>query len=167
MGPGRAAQDRGATVDLEEDVVVRQYRYVLTTATVDALEGIHLEVLARLSVADRWRVLRALSDAFATGLHVGPEEITKVAHLVAVGARRAPRTWLTSLDGAFARRLAERVLETEASFGRFNGYAQWDGLSPEPIEGPGPNDGYDPNANRHRIDLDPRVRSFRGIGGYP
>ncbi|WP_406832304.1 hypothetical protein ABEG17_05620 [Pedococcus sp. KACC 23699] len=170
MASGRPAPGRGATLDIDEDVVVRQYRYLLTTATVDALEGIHVEVLCGMPEGDRRMVLEALCDAFATGLHVGSDQVAKVAHLVAVGAHRAPRAWLASLDPAFARALAQEVLETEASFGRFNGYAQWDGVSPEPVEEAGPNDGFDPNANRRRIDLDPRLRSFRGfsgLGGYP
>lgn len=168
MARGRAAQGEGATIEVAEDVVVRQYRYLLTTATVDALEGIHLEVLSEMSEADRRRFLQALSDAFATGLHVGPDETAKVAHLIGVGAHRAPHTWLGSLDDVFARKVAEQVLQTEASFGRFNGYAFWDGASPEPVEEAGPNDGFDPDANRRYVDPRAlRMRTFGPFGGYP
>src|SRR5690348_945016 len=97
MAPGRVSQHRVAAVDVAEDVVVRQYRYLLTTASVDALQGIHVEVMGSLSVADRARVLGALLDAFATGRHVDATETDKVAHLVAVGAHRAPLAWLDSL----------------------------------------------------------------------
>lgn len=168
MARGRAAHGEGATIDVAEDVVVRQYRYLLTTATVDALEGIHREVLGEMVVQDRRRCLQALSDAFVTGLHVGAEETAKVAHLVAVGAHRAPDAWLASLEHVFARRVAEAVLQSEASFGRFNGYAFWDGESPEPERKTGPNDGFDPNANRRRVEpCDLWARPWGAFGGYP
>ncbi|GAB3077596.1 hypothetical protein [Pedococcus soli] len=172
MAPGRALQHRVAAVDVAEDVVVRQYRYLLTTASVDALQGIHVEVMGSLSVADRARVLGALLDAFATGRHVDATETDKVAHLVAVGAHRAPLAWLDSLGRTFARRLAAGVLDTEASFGRFNGYAAWDGESPEPVEDPGPNDGFDPRGvgdastarYRTRVNRDPRIYLYGATG---
>ena len=161
MAPAKVARD---SVDVAEDVVVRQYRYLLTTAPVDALEGIHVEVLDSLPEADRGRLLRALTDAFATGRHVDGGETAKVAHLVAVGAHRSPRAWLESLGATFARRLAAGVLDTEASFGCFNGYAAWDGESPEPVEEAGPNDGFDPKGKRYRVDSDPRFYVYGAIG---
>jgi hypothetical protein len=151
--------------DSDEDVVVRQYRYLLTTSTVDALEGIHVEAVSTMSDADRRMLLRGLSDAFATGRHVGAAEVEKVAHLIAAGGHRSARAWLGSLDPEFARRLAERILECEAAFGHLNGYAYWDGASTEPVEEAGPNDGFNPGANRYRTDADPRFNQGGGIGG--
>lgn len=144
---------------------MRQYRYLLTTAPVDALEGIHIEVLDAMSEADRRAVLKGLSDAFATGGHVDPGELRKVAHLVAAGAHRRSRAWIESLHPQFARQLAQGALDAQASYGRLNGYAHWDGKSPEPVEAAGPNDGFRPGANRYRVDADPRFNEGGGIGG--
>ncbi len=139
----------------DEDVVVRQYRYLLTTVTLDALEQIHEEVVNGLSETDREQLLRGLSDAFATGRHTEAGETRKIAHLIAAGGHRHANAWLDSLDPEFAQRLSQGALDTEASFGRLNGYAYWDGASPEPVEGPGPNDGFDPSAKRYRADSNP------------
>lgn len=146
-------------------MVVRQYRYLLTTVTLDALERIHEEVVGGMSDADRRMLLRALSEAFATGRHVDAGEDRKIAHLIATGGHRHARAWLDSLDPALARQLAQGALDAEASFGRLNGYVYWDGVSAEPVEGPGPNDGFNPVANRYRADADPRLNQGNGIGG--
>jgi hypothetical protein len=146
-------------------VVVRQYRYLLTTAPVDALEGIHVEVLDAMSDAEKRAVLKGVADAFATGGHVDAGDLRKVAHLVAAGAHRHPRAWIENLDPQFARHLAQAALDAEASYGRLNGYAYWEGISPESVEAAGPNDGFDPRANRYRLDADPRFNEGGGIGG--
>lgn len=110
-------------------------------------------------------MLRGLSDAFATGRHVGAGEVKKVAHLVAAGGHRSARAWLGSLDPGFARQFAEHVLDCEASFGHLKGYAYWDGVSTEPVEEAGPNDGSNPSPNRYRADADPRFNQGGGFGG--
>lgn len=145
--------------------MVRQYRYLLATAPVDALEGIHVEMLDAMSGAQRGLVLQALGDAFGTGRHLGADEVRKIAHLIATGAARHPRAWLEGLPPAVARELAEDALNSEAAFGRLNGYVDWDGTSAEPTDHTGPNDGFDPTANRYRVDADPRFNEPGGIGG--
>ena len=145
--------------------MVRQYRYLLATATVDALEGIHAEVLEGMTETERRQVLRCLSEAFATGGHLGTGEVARIAHLVAAGAHRHARAWIDSLDVAFARQLAQAALDAEGSFGHLNGYAYWDGTSPGPAEDAGPNDGFNPRANRYHVDADPRFNQPGGIGG--
>lgn len=137
----------------------------MTTATVDALEGIHTEVLDAMSDPERLTVLHGLGEAFGTGGHLGTGQVGKIAHLVAVGGHRHPRAWIQGLDAGFARTLARAALDAEASFGRLNGYAYWDGTSAEPVEQAGPNDGFDPRANRYRVDADPRFNMGGGIGG--
>lgn len=161
----RGRQPAGQPAEVDEDVIVRQYRYLLTTATLDALEKVHEEVVAGMSDADRGALLAGLSDAFATGRHVGAAETTKIAHLIAAGGHRHAHAWLAGLDPAFVRRLSERALDSEASFGRLNGYAYWDGVSAEPIEGPGPNDGFSANGNRRTADADPRFNASFGLLG--
>jgi len=167
MARGRATppRRRQPVIGADEDVVVRQYRYLLATATLDALEGIHVEVLDAMPEVERIAVLRSLGDSFGTGGHLGAEQVGKIAHLVAVGGHRHPRAWIEGLGPELARRLAQGALDSEASFGRLNGYAFWDGTSAEPVEQAGPNDGFDPSANRYRVDADPRFNMGGGIGG--
>lgn len=149
----------------EEDPLVRQYRYLLSTAPVDVIEGIHREVVGDMPRVDREAFGRAVHEAFGTGSHVDASSTDKLAHLAAAGAHRSPRSWLASLDESFSHRLAASALAAEATFGRLNGYVDWDGSSPDATVEPGPNDGFDPNANRHRVEADPR-RYASGEGGF-
>lgn len=47
--------------DADEDVLVRQYRYLLTAAPLDVSGGVHAEVLAGMSQTDRGELLRAVA----------------------------------------------------------------------------------------------------------
>ena len=115
MAAPRAPKDRnGRQPDQrDDDLLVRQYRYLLATATVDALEAIHVEVLEGMTETERRQVLKSLAEAFATGGHLGPGEVSRIAHLVAAGAHRHPRAWTDSLDAASARQLAQAALDSE------------------------------------------------------
>lgn len=53
----------------------------------------------------------------------------------------------------------------ESAFGHLNGYAEWDGASPDDAAEASPNDGFDPHANRYRVDSDPRFNVHGGGGG--
>lgn len=165
MAPGWRGWGRESKGGVVEDMLVRQYRYLLTTAPLDVCEGVHVEVVAGMSETDRGAMLRAVAQAFGTGRHVGADETTKLAHLVAAGAHRSPDGWIGSLDAGLARRVAEAALDAEGSFGRLNGYADWDGASPDGVAEASPNDGFDPNANRYRVDSDPRFNINGGGGG--
>lgn len=131
-----------------EDPILRQYRYLLTTGSLDALEGAHQEALKRMSAVDRSAVLQAVRETFNTGLHLSPHDVSGLAHLVTVGAHRSPVAWLSGLPAMVARRLADSALVAESSFGLLGGYASWDGLSPGEPEGASPNDGFFPHRNR-------------------
>lgn len=135
-----------------EDPVLRQYRYVLTTGSVDALVGAHKEALQRISGVDRRAVLQAVRETFNTGHHLSADDVSGLAHLVTVGAHRSPGAWTTGLPATVARRLAGSALVAESSFGLLGGYASWDGLSPGEPEGASPNDGFSPKRNRQLPD---------------
>ena len=50
-----------------EDQVVRQYRFLLRTAPLDALEAAHADALGRMTEADRAGVLAAVQRGLVTG----------------------------------------------------------------------------------------------------
>ena len=120
--------------DDHEDVVVRQYRFLLRTAPVDALEVAHVQALSELGDDARAALLRAVQTALVCGLRLSTDQPERLAHLITLGERRVPGAFLGALEGHWARELADRVVLAEASFGLFGGYAAWDGLDPEPPE---------------------------------
>jgi hypothetical protein len=113
-----------------EDVVVRQYRFLLRTAPLDALEAAHAEALPMLDRPQRSVMLRTAQDQLLTGLRLEPDDVVPLAHLLTFGERRAPGTVLRSCDPAVLQALARAVIDTEAVFGLFGGYAAWDGREP-------------------------------------
>lgn len=117
-----------------EDVVVRQYRYLLRTAPLDALEAAHVQALRELDDDARAAVLRALQTALVCGLRLSPDQPDRLAHLIALGERRLPGAFLAALEEHCARRLADHVVLAEASFALFGGYAEWDGADPQPAQ---------------------------------
>lgn len=117
---------------LDEDPVVRQYRFLLRTAPLDALEAAHAEALPVLGERLRARVLLVAQDHLVAGLRLGPSDTARLAHLVALGERRAPGAFIGACDAEALQELARAVIDTEAVFGLFGGYAVWDGAEPEP-----------------------------------
>ena len=113
-----------------EGLSVRQYRFLLRTAPMDALEEAHVEVLARLTPARRATVLRAVQEGLVTGLRSNPDDVRRVAHLLVLGERRSPGAFLRACPDSVLLTLAQEVIVAEASFGRFGGYAGWDGSEP-------------------------------------
>jgi hypothetical protein len=118
-----------------EDQSVRQYRFLLRTAPLDALEEAHVEVLAPMARSRRAVVLRAVQDGLVAGLRLTPDDVRPIAHLVALGERRRPGDFLRTCPPTALLSLAEAVIVAEAMFGRFGGYAAWDGVEPSPPEG--------------------------------
>jgi hypothetical protein len=119
-----------------EDLVVRQYRYLLRTAPADALEAAHVQALSELGDNARAAVLRAVQTALVCGLRLSFEQRRELAHLITLGERRAPGAFLGALEEHWRRELADHVVLAEASFGLFGGYAAWDGSEPDrPQEG--------------------------------
>jgi hypothetical protein len=115
-----------------EDPVVRQYRFLLRTAPADALEAAHLEALRALEASDRLVVLSTVQTVLVAGLRLGADDVHPLAHLVTSGERRVPGALLANCPERVLRRLAGKVIHSEAAFGLFSGYAGWDGAEPEP-----------------------------------
>jgi hypothetical protein len=113
-----------------EDVVVRQYRYLLRTAPGDAIEHAHVEALEGLDENSRAAILRAVQSGLVAGMRLTPQQVAPLAHLIALGERRRPGAFLGVCDERALRALAELVVVAEASFGLFGGYAAWDGAEP-------------------------------------
>lgn len=145
-----------------EDVVVRQYRFLLRTAPADALEMAHVEALSQLRWRERGHVLAAVQDGLVAGLRLQRDQVRALAHLVTLGERRAPGAFLASLDPVTLRRLADLVVVAEASFGLFGGYGAWDGSDPEAPEEQWTDSGF---AERWRTPLTVRVTYLDHAGG--
>lgn len=154
-------------VDLLEDPVVRQYRFLLRTAPVDALEAAHAESLPRLSDADRAAVLSAVQTGLVAGQRLAPDATAKIAHLVVNGEHRTPGAFLHSCSPASLQALAQAVIHSESSFGLFGGYASWDGAEPEPLDDSGSRDtGFDPKVGRWDPRDDMRISGTEAAGSF-
>jgi hypothetical protein len=116
---------------VDEDLVVRQYRFLLRTAPADALEEAHAEALAAMGENRRAAVLRGVQSGLVAGLRLTPADVRPLAHLITLGERRAPGAFLDACEQHALRDLADHVVLAEASFALFGGYAGWDGIEPE------------------------------------
>jgi len=121
-----------------EDQAVRQYRFLLRTAPLDALEEGHVELLGLLSQTRRALVLRAVQEGLVAGLRLTPHAVRPMAHLLVRGERRRPGDFLRACEPSVLVEVAEGVIVSEAMFGRFGGYAAWDGA--DPVIDPGVDD---------------------------
>ena len=120
----------GVGPSADEDLVVRQYRFLLRTAPLDALEAAHVEALEAIGGHYRSAVLRAVQVGLVAGLRLGPDEVRPLARLISLGERRSPGAFLRASEPHVLRGLADAVVLAEASFGLFGGYAAWDGAEP-------------------------------------
>ena len=114
---------------------MRQYRYLLRTAPLDALEHAHVEVLGAMARSKRAEILSAVQTGLVAGLRLGPDDVTKTAHLITNGERRRPGDFLRACPLSALLPLAEAVIVTESAFGLFGGYAAWDGAEPVDDDG--------------------------------
>ena len=114
-----------------KDQNVRQYRYLLRTAPLDALQAAHHEALDHLAEGQRALVLTAVRDGLVAGQRLTTDATAAIARLVSIGERRDPRAFLDACDPGALRALADGVNHAEAAFGLFAGYAAWDGVDPQ------------------------------------
>ncbi len=153
--------------DATEDPLVRQYRFLLRTAPVDALESAHTEAISLLSQSHQESLLETVRSSLLVGDHLTTSAHAKIAHLVTDGERRAPGQLLTALPREVLQDLAARVLESESSFGLLGGYAGWDGAEPPPADDSEWADGgFDPKVSQRRPRDDPRTGQAGAHGGY-
>lgn len=134
-----------------EDQTVRQYRYLLRSAPLDALQAAHHEALDHLDDGQRSLVLDAVHDGLVAGQRLTPAATEAIARLVSIGERREPRAFLDACDPGALHALADAVIHAESAFGLFAGYAAWDGSDPAPRDA-----GVDHGGKRGRsLDDDP------------
>lgn len=117
-----------------EDPVVRQYRYLLATGPVDALQAAHQEALEGLSDVGQEAVLRAVQQAFVAGRRVGPRDSAAVARLLVHGERRAPGEFRNACEPQVLSALAEGVVASEHAFGMLAGFDDWGGEDRAPAD---------------------------------
>jgi hypothetical protein len=137
-----------------EDQTVRQYRYLLRTAPSDALQAAHHEALDQLDETQRRVVLTAVQEGLVAGHRLAPSDTSAIARLVSIGERRDPRAFLDACEPTALHALADAVIQSEAAFGLFAGYAAWDGSDPQPRDA-----GVDHGGERGRsLDDDPAAQ---------
>jgi hypothetical protein len=145
-----------------EDQSVRQYRYLLRTAPLDALEHAHVEVLGAMARSRRAEVLAGVQRGLVAGLRLGPDDVGKIAHLLTKGERRRPGDFLRACPQSALIPLAEGTIVAESSFGLFSGYAAWDGAEPAVDEGV---DDSEFGQRWHNALVGPRVSYRSAVGG--
>jgi hypothetical protein len=117
-----------------EDPVARQYRFLLRTAPADALEAAHAEGLRALAPEVRQAVLGAVQQGLVAGQRLGPDEVDTLGHLIVNGERRDPGSFLRACSPGALGALSQAVVESDATFGLFTRYVDWDGAEPEPAD---------------------------------
>jgi hypothetical protein len=145
-----------------EDQSVRQYRYLLRTMPLDALEEAHVEAITPMARSRRSIVLRAIQYGLVAGLRLDVDSVRPMAHLISLGERRRPGDFVAACPLPVLVQLAEAVIVAEASFGRFGGYAAWDGIDPA-VE-PGVDES--PYAEPWHVAVENHI-SYWGISGGP
>lgn len=141
---------------------MRQYRFLLRTMPLDALEEAHVEALAPMARSRRALVLAAVQGSLVAGLRLDPDDVRRIAHLVALGERRRPGDFLRACPRPALLALAEALIVSEAAFGRFGGYAAWDGRDPDIDPGVDDSAFAQPWHVAHEVHV-----SYRGISGGP
>jgi hypothetical protein len=120
--------------DRAEDQAVRQYRYLLRTAPLDALEAAHADALSAIGPLHRETVLRTVQTELVAGAHLHADAVGPLAHLMTLGERRSPGVLTSAIPDPALSELAQAVIDSEPAFGLFAGYASWDGVDPTPPE---------------------------------
>ncbi|NNM47876.1 hypothetical protein [Knoellia koreensis] len=127
-------QPGSSGVEATEDQGVRQYRYLLATAPLDALVAAHEEALAALTPDRRAAVLDAVQRGLVAGQRLAPDDLPAVSRLLVRGEKRSPGDFRRACDPTTLVALAGAVVASEAAFGLFGGYAAWDGEDATPTD---------------------------------
>ena len=107
---------------------VRQYRYLLGTADLPALEALHRDALATLDVLIRAHILRTSQDRTLSGRELTVDDIPEMAHLLCLGEVQTPGIIVSALTDAAVERLAHRVITLPGAAPMLEGYGGWDGV---------------------------------------
>jgi hypothetical protein len=166
LGPKGRGRAQPASSKDPEDVIVRQYRFLLRTASPDAVEAAHADALPRLSEADRESVLAAIQAGLVAGQRLRASDTTQMAHLIVGGERRSPSAFLAACEPAALAALSHAVVHRDATFGLFAQYAAWDGADPEPEDDSLWADaGFNPDSGRWNIERHTHIDLGGGAGG--
>jgi hypothetical protein len=111
---------------------VRQYRYLLRTADLGALETLHREALATLDPLIRAHILVTAQDRLLSGRELTVDDVAGLAHLVVAGEVRTPGIVVSALTEAALERLAHRVIGSPDAQPLLHGHEDWDGQDPDP-----------------------------------
>ena len=148
--------------------MVRQYRFLLRQAAPDAVEAAHAEALAQLPVGQRRLILAAVQQGLLAGQRLGPADTAQVARVLVLGERRSPNAFLSSCPSDVLLTLAQTVLDSEACFGLFAGYAAWDGADPQSEDDSAWADaGFDPDSGRWNTARTVKKDGDIAFGGFP
>ena len=148
--------------------MVRQYRFLLRQAPPDAVEAAHAEALAQLPVGQRRLILAAVQQGLLAGQRLGPADTAQVARVLVLGERRSPNAFLSSCPSDVLLTLAQTVLDSEACFGLFAGYAAWDGADPQSEDDSAWADaGFDPDSGRWNTARTVKKDGDIAFGGFP
>ncbi|GAA2737857.1 hypothetical protein GCM10009867_26750 [Pedococcus aerophilus] len=110
---------------------LRQYRYLLRTASPEALDDLHREALAVLDPAVRAIILRTAQERLQTGRDLTVDDTRHLARLITVAEVRTPGVLISALVDIAHERLARAVLRPAARNGLLDDYDAWDGLEPD------------------------------------
>jgi hypothetical protein len=111
---------------------VRQYRYLLRSSDLPAMELLHAEALASLDVLIRAHILRTTQDRLLSGRDLTVDDIQGLAHLLCTGESQTPGIVVSALTEAALERLAHRVTTLPGAEPLLEGYGSWDGADGEP-----------------------------------
>ena len=112
--------------------MVREYRHLLRTASVDWQETAHRHALTALGPDVRASVLVEVRRLLLTGFRFGADDVHALARVLVLAERRRPRTLLDGLPPDLLLTLATAV--TASPTGRMlqAGIDVWDGTEPPP-----------------------------------
>ncbi|MFW5469715.1 hypothetical protein ACOCJ4_06670 [Knoellia sp. CPCC 206435] len=132
MWPQRHRRER--EVGTDETASVREFRYQLRTAPVDAMRSVTRAGLASLPAEDRQAVLATIQTRLVSGARLTAEHVDEIARLATMGERREAGAVIRHLPADVLERLASASVRAGREEGLSQGYADWDGADPAVLE---------------------------------
>lgn len=145
-----------------ERTEVRQYRYLLATASAEVIEHAHLRALSAVDPLVRAVVLRSAQDRLLSGRELTVDDVAQLAHLVTMGEIRTPGVVVAGLNEMALERLANAILRV-VDGSVLAGCEDWDGVDPDARQSvlrlPAPREPApsEPTPGRHRQPLGQRA----------
>jgi hypothetical protein len=111
---------------------VRQYRYLLRTATFPVLERLHRDALTSVDPLVRAQVLGTVQGRLLAGRDLTVDDVGQLARLLTLAEVRTPGLVVSALTEMALARVAGAVLRLPAARDGLEGYEDWDGQDPDP-----------------------------------